>query len=358
MRRVSESSNEARTSVQSRLQAEFLDKPKPKLNLDEQLKAINDKLKQSERARSNASSLPQLIRAISLSDAPKDLKVDQCLKKMILLRSFKRHIEMADYSDSEGYAKVEVTEMEDNGVYGTIYWVVPVDLGTFYAEYVIALDKRYEHGDTDTILPEDIVKFKSHMVMAKMNGRWTRAYILNFPSSGLVELENIDRGEKKIMSLTEDTFKLPLESEMIKLALATKVIFVNLGDVTLQKGNVVEIHVLRSNHFGESMSEIRLSSIETNEEFFDESAILPDLPPSPPSPKKQSRRLTIDLIQVKHLHVGKDIKLMFLDGSRLELGKLHVCESLDENWKFYETLSHEIKEYVKANPDAGGYKPE
>jgi len=151
MRRVSESSNEPRTSVKSRLQAEFLDKPKPKVNLDDQLKAVEDKLKQSERPRHNVSSLSGLIRANSLSGAQAESKIDQCLKKMKLLRSFKRHITMADLSDSEAFAKVEVTEMEDNGDYGTIYLVVPEQFSTSYAEYVITLDKRYEHGDTETI---------------------------------------------------------------------------------------------------------------------------------------------------------------------------------------------------------------
>lgn len=273
---------------------------------------------------------------------------DQNNRKMMSIRKFKRHVQIDDkLKDDEGYAFVLVTEVEEKPDGSVIFWIMPYDVKKSADAYKETINKRYEDETIETISsPDAIQKFKLHLVITKIEGKWCRANILNFSTPNVVSLEDIDSGKKTINVMPKDLIKVPDEADLLISAYAFKVMFENVESKDIECGNIVKLRITHADPYGISFAEVKA---ETESEMKEVTTA--------PIEAANVERLFIDKIQIKEFNVGPKVKLTFLDGSRLEKGKLHVCEGVTENVKFYNKLTKDIADYVKKNPNAGKYRP-
>lgn len=361
------------------------------MNIDEQIKRIDQFEQMSpppaqrQQARepiapSTAMDVDEItsnMNAIELAENPhpfaeEESFISQTIRAMMNARKFKRHVELdQEWKDNEGYSFVTVTEVEKKPEGSTFYWVMPKEVKESYIEFKQGLDETYSNDEMPLISMEELSQFKRHMVIAKINNEWVRASILNICSAdNVVGLEDIDSGRKVINVLPRDLIKIPLEQEMHKSTYAFKVIFENLLDDTLEIGDVVKLRITQTVPYAFHWAELKLegsspepdkmseaskpTTSENNERQANEMAAAKE---KEKEAAGKWKRYTIDDVQVKDMHVGPNVKLLFVDGSNLEKGFLHLCESLKENWEFFDKLGFEIAEYVAANPSAAKYKP-
>lgn len=276
--------------------------------------------------------------------------LDKSIQLMIKNRKFKRFVQFDEESnDDEGFNVAVITEIEETPFGFIVYWVMPKSVKDSLDEYKQILNKTYENESIPKITSsQDIVKFKPHLVITKIEGNWCRAQILSFSEPDILALEDIDSGKKVIKSLPNDVILIPNEAELSRLAYAFKVQFENADECKVECGEVVEIRITHLVPYGISWAEVKMES----ESPIDETKVELEM-----TKEKEGKCLFINDIQIKECHLGPKIKLMFSDGSKLEKGKLHVCEGIKENWAFYEDLTKSISEYIKTIPIDVGYQP-
>lgn len=348
----SQSNTKSRTkhiSVQGRL----LNLKEPmKVDIDDQLLKLDNVARQMVKTEANQMEVDEIasnLGAVALQDQPHPLGkqetvIDQTLRKILICRKFKRHVTMPEGE----FGHVYITEVQENIDGSKDYWVMPMNLLESFKMYKQALNETYSKDDVPSIGIEDIAKFQSHLVMAKIEDNWVRASILQILTADkVVGLEDIDTGKRTIAVLPKDAVKVAKESEMMKSAYAFKVQFENIDsgiDIDIVANDIIEIRVTTWNPFGVNLAEVKLESgVEVDMDVVDK--------------KEDLERLFIDAIHVKHLPVGPKVKVQFCDGSKLDKGKMQVCESKKENWDFYNAMAARIEEFIKKNPKAGGYKP-
>lgn len=275
-------------------------------------------------------------------------------RKMLAIRKFTRHVQFTESeADSQGFNYASVTEVDRNIDGSTTYWVMPVEFKKFYDNYKKNINEVYEDHGIPNIAFNDLPSFKKSLVMAKINGSWARATILHIlPDEKVVGLVDIDTGKKFIGIYPLAEIKSPLESEFMKSAYAIKVMLENADSDSIDSEECIKIKITVSDPFGINVGIVKLDDGEPEEL---EDAI--QVPPTPPVKTVCDQPLVLELLEVKNMQLGPKVKLMFIDGSKLEQGLLHVCESVAENWNFYTQIEKDIKEYVKQHPSAGKYKP-
>lgn len=339
-------------------------------DIDAQLKRLDEKLakqptNQESKSTKSSTISPMEIDEISSSFKsvmvietppafiPHPLSVeapltDQNNRKMMCIRKFKRHVQIDDkLKDEEGYAFVLITEIDEKPDGSVVYWIMPYGVKESANAYKETINERYKDETIETISsPDAIQKFKLHLVVTKIDGKWCRANILSFSSPNVVSLEDIDSGKKTINIMPKDLIKVPDEADLLISAYAFKVMFENVESKVIECGNIIKLRITHADPYGVSFAEVKVETESKIQEVL-----------TAPIETPHVERLFIDNIQIKEFNVGPKVKLTFLDGSRLEKGKLHVCEGVKENLKFYNKLIKDIADYVKENPNAGNYKP-
>lgn len=289
--------------------------------------------------------------------------VDQTIRKMLLVRKFKRHFKLSEvHMDQEGFSHVVVTEIENKVDSTRIFWIMPTELKEAYLCYKKTLNDTYNEESVPTVSSmQELEKFKSHIVIAKIEGEWCRAQILSILMPETVALEDIDTGKKAIINIEKSSLeiKIPLESELMKSAFAFKV-QLNV-DHEIEVKDIISLKVTCSDGFGISQAVVKIqdSSFDESEQVktmnldkcpeFETSKVVnvqQDLEPQ-----------FIEQISVKDLHIGDELKILYCDGSDLEKGYLHVCDGVQENTTFYTKLAEKIAEHIKENYHAKSYKP-
>lgn len=266
---------------------------------------------------------------------------------MLTMRKFKHYIPLTDcIKDSKGFTEVTITEIQEKPTGDRIFWVVPYDFNDALEAYKEALDKAYSSDEIPTIPMSEIMRFKTHMVIAKINGGWARAAIINLVMDDkMIGLEDIDTGKQAISNLTRDSIKIPLEEDLMKGTYAFKATF-DGGEVDdLQVGDIIKLKIKVPVPYGNNICEFKME--EQNKTL-----VLQEDPP-----KVLENRNFITMLRQKDLAVGPNVKVLYCDGSKLDQGKLHICESNKENWTFYEKMVKKIDDYVFANPSKAEYIP-
>lgn len=293
----------------------------------------------------------EALKSVSLAETPhplvnQDSAVD-AFRKILSIRKFKRHVQLTEESkDHEGFSFVFVSEVEEKTDDTFVYWVVPFELKQSWDDYKNNLNSTYEAPNIPTIPKSDVAKFRHHLVIAKIQGKWCRAIILNL-TAGIISIEDIDSGLKAIRVLDTTDFKQPQEPDLLKSGYAFQVLLENVsGKGLVEQNDLISIRISGKSSFGYSTAEVKMK---------DPSEVM--------ETEKQEKKNTthtrnsIDQLQVKGIHTGIGIRLIYCDGSEIEKGKMHVCESLSEHLAFYDSLAKKIEDHVKANPSARGYKP-
>lgn len=314
---------------------------------------------------SSASSMIQL-KEMPHSLSTKKIVADQNLHK------FKSHFPLADeFKDAEGYSLVLVTEIEmksdaqpDGSV---VYWIMPYVLKESLVDYKNVLNTTYDvDGIAVVASKQDIQSFKSHLVITKIEGKWSRACILSFTEPNLVELEDIDSGKRAINDVLRDVMKVPNEAELLKPAYAFRVVFEDFenSDISeIECGDIIGIRITHPTVYGLCFAKVKFETENLAENEVQETEMNPSNQADAVKPVQEdkclnlSKRLFFEQIQVREFNVGPKIKMMFIDGSRLDEAKIHVCEGTKENLTFYHQLADDIQKYVKQNPNAANYKP-
>lgn len=279
--------------------------------------------------------------------------VDQNLRKMITIRKFRRtvHLDPA-MAEPGGFYFVAVLSEEAHPDGSLLYWITPFEQKDKLEAYRDKLQATYSSDNVPTISLQEVAKFRTHLVMAKIAGCWSRAQILNVDGEGIVGVECIDTGEKDICVYPKNALKVPGEPELMKSAFGIKVTFENVTEAGIvERGDFIKIRITQAVPYGTNFAEVQMQPDETTSEGAMEVEKSTEV-----AIAKSETRLTIDQIEIKELHEG-NIKLLYCDGSRVDQGKLHVSESLKENWTLYAKIAEEVADFVKANPNAAGYMP-
>ena len=382
-------------SVQGRLKA-ALNKPVIKVNVDEQLRVLDEKMRQGKhdslsqntattetvtgilphlesavKIESNAHSLvdsdisSRFESAVKIEESSRPLAIeesviDQNILKMKKIRNFKRHNMFGDEGkDSKGFSFVYVTEMEEKVDGSLVCWIMPHEVKESYKNFKKTLNQTYEDDSIPCITSiEDLKKFKSHIVIAQIEGNWCRAQILSMLEPEIVAFEDIDTGKKTIVNINTSSqlIKIVQEREMMQPAFAIKVAM-NDNNFDLETGDIVKMRLTHTDGFGIAQAEVKLVELDSGNDSGNSIEEKMEIEQEFEMRVDNQVRHFIDEVSVKDFHVGPGIKLIYCDGSTLEKGLVHVCEALQENWKFYDGLSKEIAKYVKENPNALGHKP-
>lgn len=246
---------------------------------------------------------------------------------------------------------------------------MPCEVKDEFQKYVIYLNEMYANDDIPTIAATELKDFQSHMVVAKIKNRWSRARIVKFFEDE-VELEDYDTGRNDVIKVDRQLIKVPQEGEIFRPAFACRVMFENILDPEIGPAETIKICITHAIQFGINIALVQIEENDSEDSDIsdkgekdkkEETSDLPkDLPVAPPTPSPRQHvdeRLYKDMIQSKAMNSGPNKKLLCLDGSDFEQGKLSVCEGSQENIDFFNTLVDRISEYVTANPSGFGYIP-
>lgn len=294
-----------------------------------------------------ASSLES---AVNLSEPQSDV-IEEALSKMIKMRHFKRYAPPQESElDSDGFSLVAVSNVDKKEDGSVVFWFQPYEYQEDYENFKKTLELTYNSDDIPIIENGDIPKFKNHLIMAVINGAWVRAQIIGFAEPDIYTLEDIDSGNKAL-STSRNVVKIPLDAELQKPAFALRAILENLeDDSSIEEGDLIKIRIIYHNNFGACLAEARVEHDQVDMEAAPVNQKLDqnenEMQALPATKEPAATRLYLDQIQAKGIHAGSAVKLAFLDGSRLDKGELHVCESLPENISFYNKLRVEIEEFI------------
>lgn len=185
---------------------------------------------------------------------------------MLVNRQFKRSVPLPPVG-TEHSVFVKITSNEDFEEQFMMF-VVPEELETEAEKYKERLQKLYGEANKSEIPFPDLVKFREHLVMAKMEGMWRRCRILNY-IEGIVSVEDIDSGIKDIQ-MPLDVFKLPNIGEMTKPAFASKLIVDNLSsDEEIPPNLYIKIRMTHVDPFGINFAEAEEEEVSDLEQSQD-----------------------------------------------------------------------------------------
>lgn len=275
---------------------------------------------------------------------------DEICAKMQAFRDFKQHMPLTDViKDGDGYTLCIITDIQDDTTGERIFWLVPSSFKPSLDMYKEALVESYA-GDGQPIIPiEELPKFRNHMVIAKVDNKWSRARIISLViPDKIVGLEDIDTGKQSISVVSRDPVKVPLVEELKKAAYGFKAAFDDANADSYRVGDVINIKIIVPVPYGANIIEIKPKPKEIVVEA-------PKGMPKKQQPEAGKNRNFIDDLDVKDLPTGRGIKMLYCDGTKLDMGLLHVCESTTENWTFYEELVPTIQKYIDKHP-CHGYK--
>lgn len=321
----------------------------------------NEPVKQEADEKMEDASLMQVdslcsdFSTVTLQNTPHPMAseesvIDQSMRNMIAVRKFKRHVLLdPNFAEPDGFYYVLVLTEEQHPDGSLVYWVTPFEQKPKLDEYKAQLQSIYASDGIRTIPMKEVAKFKPHLVMAKIAGNWSRAQILSVDEMGLVSVECIDTGEKAVLNYSQSQLKVPREPELMKSAFGIRMTFENIDQPgSIEPNDVLKIRVTEAVPYGVNYAIVQMTPEDAMEG--ENASDAADAQP------ETAERYTIDKLEVKEIHEG-EVKLLYCDGSKIEQGKLHVSESLKENWKLYDKLAKEIAEFIEENPAAGGYKP-
>lgn len=192
--------------------------------------------------------------------------VEGTLQSLLANRQFKRSAPLPSV-ETERSVFVKVTSNEDCNEQFVLF-VIPEELEVEAEKYKERLQKLYGAANKSEIPFPDLVEFREHLVMAKMDGIWRRCRILNY-IEGIVSVEDIDSGTKDIQ-MPPDVFKLPRIGEMTKPAFASKVIVDNMSsDEEIPPNNYIRIRMTHVDPFGMNFAEAELEEVSSLEQSQD-----------------------------------------------------------------------------------------
>lgn len=276
---------------------------------------------------------------------------DEICVKMQAFRDFKQPMPLTEViKDDDGFTLCIITDVQDETTGERVFWLVPSSFKPSLEMYKEALVESYAGGDQPIIPIEELPKFRSHMVIAKIDNKWARARIISLVlSDKLVGLEDIDTGKQSISVLPRDPVKVPLVEELKKAAYGFKATFDGPNVDSYRVGDAINIKIVVPVPYGAHMCEIKPKPKKIEVEA-------PKGMPKKQQPETYKNRNLIDDLDVKDLPTGQGIQLLYCDGTKLDLGLLHVCESTPANWEFYGELGPIIQAYIDEH-QCNGYKP-
>lgn len=347
------------STLQNRLADAKNKQPITVQNVSSQLKReleneLNGK-KQALKCKTTIATQPSLP-----VERPHDLNsteslLETSLRKMIINRKFKRSV-LLEENDDEGFGFVTVTAMQKAPSGCVFCWITPQILNNQRNEYKKYLNGVYEDPNIPSIPVESISKFRGHLVMAMIAGQWSRAQIIN-ASGNIVGVEDIDSGSQTVITLPRHAIKVALEPELLKSAYAIKVLLENVEnpEEEIEINNIIQVrlHSKGENRYAEVK---RHDSGSSDENEICERIEKMEIGQEEGEVQVQQERIFINEMKQTDLSIGNEIKLNYLDGSKLALGKLNVCEANATNRKFLAQMFDDIQEYVKANPSSNNYK--
>lgn len=304
-----------------------------------QLKQLNESSSASSPAPTQISHpqnecdvLSQSLEAIKISEKP----IQKSLKLFVSRFSFQ------DITvNSDGFIYVIISEITQNEDGTNVFWFQPFENKEEYDNYKNKLQDDYSGEDFIEI--KGSLTFKDHLVIAMINDSWCRARIIGFTEPDVFCLEDVDSGRKTITTCF-NTLKAPRITEIFKPPFAFKASLESLIDPSsVELGDLIKIRLIRFNQMGLSVAEAQLTMPEDEESINElvEASVTQDN-------QGASNRLLIDQMRVKDIQVGPDVKLLFLDGAKLDSGIIYVCESSSENSVFFSQLSKEIADHVQS----------
>ena len=279
-----------------------------------------------------------------------DSAIDLSLREMSSSRKFHEHSKLDESSIDVSYHLICVSSIEEESDNSVVYWVLPLGLKSSFEAYKKSLNSAYTDDDLPLIPLADLHKFKTHMVIAKVSGEWSRSKIIKI-NHELVTVQNLDTGIRETVDMSREVIKIPKERELLKPSFAFKVIFENMDTQNeIKIDDVLKIRITIESQYGINLAEIEKSDDEP----------LKKLSESKVEPEKDEKRLTIDELQLKSLTPGKKVRLMYCDAGKMKEGKLHLGEATKECIDFFNNLEDDIAIYIKyaCNESFKGYKPE
>jgi len=346
-------------SVQDRLKKASTTPPLARINIDDQLQKLEEmeemmKHNQSMMSMEVDDMTRQMDASLAIREHPLvNRRSGHESRTMLTAPKFKRHVLLKpENADAEGFNNVVITyeEKKDDG--SSYFWISPNALSQEKEEYKRSLANSYENPCIPFINnTAELSAHKTRLVLKMMNGEWARMRILKL-AEDIVALEDLDSGKKTIVSVAQAQVKAALDEDLLRSAYAFKVMFENLDDPSmLDVGDVVQIKITQAALYAPTFAVLKIAPTEMEMAEENKAPAIPQLPDR----SDALQRYYVENIQVKDFHTGPAVKMMYLDGSKLEKGLLHICEENNENITMYQSLCSDIAIYTKANET--GYHP-
>jgi hypothetical protein len=287
-----------------------------------------------------------------------DAKVENVALRYAQLYKSTRALQL----DAHGYSRVKVTFIERNPENDSaLYYLVPLAVDNELYNYKVKLSNTYNDPLAVRLDSKQLMTTMPALFIAKIGNIWSRCIAASVECDGSVHAIDIDSGTKKILNILHDELKPAGQSEYETMAFCVKADLLNIEKSDVEIEDIIEIKVLETLEDGVIAAEVNFD-YESSDEGANEPLMAP--PPTPnvseteitaEEEEEPEERFTIKSIKLKVLKPG-NVKLSFLDGSRLAEGKMCVCESTTEHSDFFEMLEKEIDNYIKTNPTAD-YRP-
>jgi hypothetical protein len=271
--------------------------------------------------------------------------------------------------DEKDYFHVVVASIDLVNLETIIYSVYLACLKPELAAYKASLNNVYENSAIPLIKSTDDTG-KNPLKMIKIGNHWMRCIRAteNLADNSFVD---IDSGKK--FNLQEFSFKVPQKKELARNAFSFKIRLLNIADRTaVDVGDIVKIRLNISNLRGISDAEVEVEFWNEQGEGIKEPQIVEqqvptvevifenakntikceEMPKVAEAPKEP--RIMVPQMRVKNFPLGLQ-ELVYLDGSKLKHGKIHVC--LARDGESSDNIFAKIEEYIAGNEDKNGYIP-
>jgi hypothetical protein len=321
----------------------------------------NIKSQRDEQTEDNLNAAMKSLDFSNLHETKAKSAMETNDRDILLMRKFKRHVPILNKSlDSEGFFLGKVTHIGATADFPYVYSIVPFDYNESLKSYLKELQSTYENANFSLPKLQDIISNqKSLLFMVKINQKWIRCIVNDFDNQlNDITVEDIDSGEQFTSNFNNLAIKIANEREMAQTAYCLKVHFVNpYNRESINVGHVIKIKVVKPSMYFSVISPAEVLMDVTDDDDDDDYDDNDDTIKELEQIKDADDRFFLDMILVREFQIGRKLKVTYLDGQCLDVGRLHVCESTPENYEYYCKLSEEIKEYIHANPNANNYKP-
>lgn len=280
-------------------------------------------------------------------------------RPMACINKFRRPVMVPkNIKDENGYFPVVVSSIDLIDLENIVYSVYLACLKQELIGYKTLLNLTYEDNATPLLMnASDYKKLSTSLIMIKIGEDWIRCIEIS-KTDNVIVLEDIDTGKKHSFK-SSFSFKKPQKQELARNAFIFKVNLKNVHDRTaIDVGDIIKIRIKSFNLRGVSDAETEL--YETQErpvEIEKPQNVQVIFANSTESLSVQEEpRIMIKDLKVKNFPTGPQ-ELFYIDGSKLNVGKAHVCLVSDENSEAQLKLFDGIQEYIYNNEDKNGYKP-